>query len=270
MEIATGKTEFAEVHNGVSTQESLKIHNKEENNSSVSEDSDTENLRSKACAEFLKTEIEAEVLVSSSDKIVKFTTEATGQEANLNYLSNLEENKEIVITKAEFSQVYSAEVEFQPEVDGLDNEEVITEDINTKHRANEQLDNTSLIEEQISFVSIQATRNFKEKINMRIDTQVRVLTLNHNEHQDSVLYRIEKNWILQFRLGPSLFGRKVSLFCNYPVEPSAKLDFVRNCYYQLPWCNDEGCENSDDTASYAQVFAELSGSFHYYFTYDDK
>ncbi|KRT82522.1 hypothetical protein AMK59_4835 [Oryctes borbonicus] len=105
---------------------------------------------------------------------------------------------------------------------------------------------------------------------MRSDINVRVLTLNHNEHQDSVLYRIEKNWILQFRLGPSLFGRKVILFCNYPVDPAANLDFVRNCYYQLQWCSDEGCENSDDTASYAQIFAELSGSFHYYFTYDDS
>ncbi|GJQ87827.1 hypothetical protein Trydic_g18672 [Trypoxylus dichotomus] len=127
-------------------------------------------------------------------------------------------------------------------------------------------ENTSnLIIEPISSEQVE----FKQD-KMRTDTNVRVLTLNHNEHQDSVLYRIEKNWILQFRLGPSLFGRKATLFCNYPVDPAVNLDFVRNCYYQLQWCTDEGCENSDDTASYAQIFAELSGSFHYYFTYDDS
>nr|XP_022905345.1 glycogen debranching enzyme isoform X1 [Onthophagus taurus] len=111
------------------------------------------------------------------------------------------------------------------------------------------------------------------KTKMRLtDTQVRVLTLNDREHQDSVLYRLEKNWILQFRLGPSLFGRRVTLFTNYPITTatSSILSFDRKTYHRVPWCLDEGNENcTDDTVYYAQIYAELAGSFHYYFTYEN-
>ncbi|RZC42945.1 glycogen debranching enzyme, partial [Asbolus verrucosus] len=96
--------------------------------------------------------------------------------------------------------------------------------------------------------------------------QVRVLTLNDKEHQDSVLYRIEKNWILQFRLGPSLLGRKVSLYCNYPKKNQ---EYDRNLYHLLEWSQDEGCNYSDDTALLTEITPKISGSFHYYFTYEN-
>lgn len=100
---------------------------------------------------------------------------------------------------------------------------------------------------------------------------VRVLTLNANEHQDCTLYHIEKNWVLQFRIGPSLFGRKLYLYCNYPVEQNDVLtEFKRSRYQLLEWVCDEGCQNADDTVFYAQITTRLAGSFHFYFTYENE
>ncbi|KAK4875160.1 hypothetical protein RN001_011582 [Aquatica leii] len=105
---------------------------------------------------------------------------------------------------------------------------------------------------------------------MKEVTHVRVLTLNDGEHTSSTLYRIEKNWILQFRLGPSLFGRKVSLYCNYPENKDGKLgEFNRNRYFLLPFKQDEGCSNADDTALYTEINVKMAGSFHYYFVYEN-
>lgn len=102
---------------------------------------------------------------------------------------------------------------------------------------------------------------------MKKQKEIRVLTLNANEHQDTTLYRLKKNWFLQFRIGPSLFGRKVALYCNYPKENA---EFVRDNYRLLKWRQEAGCENSDDTASYAEIFINRAGSFHYYFTYENE
>lgn len=105
------------------------------------------------------------------------------------------------------------------------------------------------------------------------NTEVRVLTLNDNEHLDSTLFRIEKSWILQFRIGPSLYGRRVHVYTNYPVTSDdypSKHDeaFIRNQYRELPWYQDEGCKYSDDTSAYCEIEARRAGSYHYYFTYD--
>lgn len=100
-------------------------------------------------------------------------------------------------------------------------------------------------------------------------TEIRVFTLNDNEHLDSTLYRLEKNWILQFRLGPSLYGRKVHVYTNYPISDDGKQEeFVRNQYRPLQWFHDEGCKYSDDTSAYCEIEIKKAGSFHYYFTYD--
>ncbi|GLV44486.1 uncharacterized protein CBL_10290 [Carabus blaptoides fortunei] len=105
------------------------------------------------------------------------------------------------------------------------------------------------------------------------NTEVRVLTLNDNEHLDSTLFRIEKSWILQFRIGPSLYGRKVHIYTNYSVTsddyPSKQdEEFIRNQYRVLPWYQDVGCKYSDDTSAYCEIEARRAGSYHYYFTYD--
>ncbi|XP_012280901.1 glycogen debranching enzyme [Orussus abietinus] len=84
-------------------------------------------------------------------------------------------------------------------------------------------------------------------------SEVRVLTLNNGQHQDGVLYKLKKGWLVQFRLGPSLLGRSVHIFTNHPL--SSDQQFERRTYYQLPWIND--C---------ATLRLALAGSFHYYIT----
>lgn len=108
---------------------------------------------------------------------------------------------------------------------------------------------------------------------MRNVEEVRVLTLNDNEHLDSALFRVEKNWIVQFRLGPSLYGRRVHVYTNYPINSddySSNCDeeFIRNQYRELQWYQDEGCKYSDDTSAYCEVEVRRAGSYHYYFIYD--
>ncbi|XP_050313135.1 glycogen debranching enzyme isoform X2 [Anthonomus grandis grandis] len=104
-------------------------------------------------------------------------------------------------------------------------------------------------------------------------SEKRILALNDKEHLESTIYRIEKNFTLQFRLGPSLLGRKIKLYCNYPKERANGTleEFDRNRYQLLSWCQDEGCKNSDDTASFAEIKeVNVAGSFHYYFVYDNE
>ncbi|KAL1498307.1 hypothetical protein ABEB36_009123 [Hypothenemus hampei] len=102
-------------------------------------------------------------------------------------------------------------------------------------------------------------------------TQIRVLTLNDKEHGESTIYRIDKGFVLQFRLGPTLLGRKIKLYCNYPEELDDNLNgFNRSTYQLLNWCQDEGCKNSDDTASFAQLVTKIAGSFHYYFIFENE
>lgn len=105
---------------------------------------------------------------------------------------------------------------------------------------------------------------------MQLLTQVRVLSLNDGEHSDSALYRLEKNWQLQFRLGPSLQGHKVHLYCNYPEKKEDSIcEFDRNRYYLLEWQKDEGCSSNDDTTLYTQLTVEKAGSFHFYYIYEN-
>lgn len=101
----------------------------------------------------------------------------------------------------------------------------------------------------------------------KLTKEVRVLTLNVNEHQETTLYRLKTNWILQFRLGPSLFGRKINLYCNYPQD---NVNFNRTKYQKINWSQEEGCTHSDDTASFAEIAVKLPGSFHYYYVYDNE
>ncbi|XP_044002903.1 glycogen debranching enzyme isoform X2 [Aphidius gifuensis] len=84
------------------------------------------------------------------------------------------------------------------------------------------------------------------------ENQVRVLTLNQGEHQDGILYRVKKNWQIEFRVGPSLLGKHLQLFTNHPIQ-SDKI-FDRNTYYELKWNSDES----------ALLQINNSGSFHYY------
>ncbi|XP_066992681.2 glycogen debranching enzyme [Anabrus simplex] len=99
-------------------------------------------------------------------------------------------------------------------------------------------------------------------------SQVRVLTLNSGEHQDSTLYRLQKGWRLHFRLGPSLFGQRVTVYCNHPVDVEEEFD--RHQYRPLSWESDPGTDAGDETACFAEVAIRRAGSFHYYFVYDNS
>lgn len=74
-------------------------------------------------------------------------------------------------------------------------------------------------------------------------------------------------WCLQFRMGPSLLGRRVSLYCNHPA--AAGDEFARTEYRALAWQSDSASGSQDDTAKYAEVAIRRAGSFHYFFTYEE-
>ena len=94
------------------------------------------------------------------------------------------------------------------------------------------------------------------------EPEVRALTLEYKIDGSSTLFRLEHGWTLLFKLGPSLLGRKVKLFTNYPLN--GKNDgFVRLKYYEVSWEHD-GTNVKDDTCKLAKIVLLLSGSFHYY------
>ena len=91
--------------------------------------------------------------------------------------------------------------------------------------------------------------------------EVRSLTLEYGFDGSSTLYRLQHNWTLLFRLGPSLLGTKVTLMTNYPLEEG--LLFDRHKYSKVPW-EQEGANVKDDTCKFGKILLTLSGSFHYY------
>lgn len=97
--------------------------------------------------------------------------------------------------------------------------------------------------------------------------QIRVHQLNDKENLETILFRLEKGWTLHFTLGPSLFGKKVSIYINYPENISD--DFQRNKYQKLP-LKSQSINKFDDTSLYAEITFELTGSFHYYFVYENS
>ncbi|KAG0714453.1 Glycogen debranching enzyme [Chionoecetes opilio] len=88
--------------------------------------------------------------------------------------------------------------------------------------------------------------------------QVRVLTLNHKDHLDSTLFRLQKGWVVQLRPGPTLLGRRVSVFTNQPQTPED--GFTRNKYRHLQWRSDSH-NKGDDTALEDKDKAQGSGFY---------
>lgn len=89
--------------------------------------------------------------------------------------------------------------------------------------------------------------------------QVRVLTLDKNQFQESVLYRLEKGWFLRFTLGPTLMGHEVRLYTNYPAE---SYSFDRSKWRQLEWVLNSKYKN-DDLDKYAEFECHVAGAFGY-------
>lgn len=84
---------------------------------------------------------------------------------------------------------------------------------------------------------------------------------------ESTIYRLAKNTRVRFILGPSLYGKEVRLFTNFPLGEGAAFDRTR--YHPVPWSHDVH-NPGDETADFADVTFTLPGSFHYYFTCGDS
>lgn len=65
---------------------------------------------------------------------------------------------------------------------------------------------------------------------------------------------------LQFRLGPTLQGKAVTVFTNYPFPGET---FNRQKFRSLDWENPT--EREDDSDKYCKLNLQQSGSFQYYF-----
>ncbi|XP_008297524.1 glycogen debranching enzyme isoform X1 [Stegastes partitus] len=92
--------------------------------------------------------------------------------------------------------------------------------------------------------------------------QIRVLMLNDKENLERTLFRLEQGFELQFRLGPSLQGRRVMVHTNYPLEGQK---FDRNNFRVLAWSYPTGRE--DDSDKYCSLELKIAGSYQYYFGY---
>ncbi|KAM4623773.1 glycogen debranching enzyme isoform 2-T2 [Polymixia lowei] len=94
--------------------------------------------------------------------------------------------------------------------------------------------------------------------------QIRVLLLNDKEDLDRTLFRLDQGFELQFRLGPSLQGQKVTVHSNYPAEGQR---FERNAFRVLEWNNPTG--KKDDSDKFCCLDLKRAGSFQFYFGHGD-
>ncbi|KAM9238355.1 glycogen debranching enzyme isoform 3-T3 [Leptosomus discolor] len=81
------------------------------------------------------------------------------------------------------------------------------------------------------------------------------------EKLDKTLFRLEQGFELQFRLGPTLQGKPVTVYTNYPASGEV---FDRHKFRTLSWHNPTGKE--DDSDKYCKLDLQISGSYQYYFS----
>ncbi|XP_056148989.1 glycogen debranching enzyme-like isoform X2 [Lampris incognitus] len=94
--------------------------------------------------------------------------------------------------------------------------------------------------------------------------QIRVLLLNDKENLERTLFRLDQGFELQFRLGPSLQGKNVTVLTNYPAEGAR---FERSNFQVLQWNNPAGRE--DDSDKYCYLDLKVAGSYQFYFGHGD-
>ncbi|XP_064626502.1 glycogen debranching enzyme-like isoform X2 [Lineus longissimus] len=95
--------------------------------------------------------------------------------------------------------------------------------------------------------------------------QVRVLTINKGEKNDTTLYRLEKGWCLRFAVGPTLQDQTVRVFCTQPQAPNVAFNNMK--YYEITWTK-LGTSAHDTYDDYAELKITMAGSFSYFFTID--
>ncbi|OCT85246.1 glycogen debranching enzyme isoform X1 [Xenopus laevis] len=95
---------------------------------------------------------------------------------------------------------------------------------------------------------------------MEHSKQVRVLLLNDMEKLDKRLFRLEQGFELQFRLGPTLQGKDVTVYSNYPLPGNV---YDRQTFHPLQWHNPTGRE--EDSDKFCKLDLKIAGSFQYHF-----
>uniref|UniRef100_A0A8P4KHV3 Glycogen debranching enzyme n=1 Tax=Dicentrarchus labrax TaxID=13489 RepID=A0A8P4KHV3_DICLA len=85
------------------------------------------------------------------------------------------------------------------------------------------------------------------------------------ERLEQALFRLEQGFELQFRLGPTLQGKEVQVYTNYPAKGHM---FDRLKYHSLDWVYPNGRE--DDSDKYCRLDLTVAGSFQYYFSCGDE
>ncbi|KAF7652312.1 hypothetical protein LDENG_00098520 [Lucifuga dentata] len=78
---------------------------------------------------------------------------------------------------------------------------------------------------------------------------------------ERALFRLEQGFELQFRLGPTLQGRPVHVYTNYPAKGHK---FDRLTFRPLDWVYLNGQE--DDSDKYCRLDLTVAGSYQYYFS----
>ncbi|KAM4640780.1 glycogen debranching enzyme isoform 2-T4 [Discoglossus pictus] len=100
---------------------------------------------------------------------------------------------------------------------------------------------------------------------MEVTKQVRVLMLSDMEKLEKRLFRLEQGFELQFRLGPTLQGKDVTVYSNYPPH-GGKYD--RHKFHPLQWHNPTGRE--EDSDKYCALNLKVAGSFQYRFQQQER
>lgn len=85
------------------------------------------------------------------------------------------------------------------------------------------------------------------------------------EKLERSLFRLEQGFELQFRLGPTLQGKEVQVYTNYPAKDHK---FDRLKFHSLDWVYPNGQE--DDCDKYCRLDLIVAGSYQYYFSCGDK
>uniref|UniRef100_A0A8D2ZVL6 Glycogen debranching enzyme n=1 Tax=Scophthalmus maximus TaxID=52904 RepID=A0A8D2ZVL6_SCOMX len=82
------------------------------------------------------------------------------------------------------------------------------------------------------------------------------------ERLEQALFRLQQGFELQFRLGPTLQGKEVQVYTNYPANNGHKFDRLR--FHPLAWVYPNG--QDDDCDKYCRLDLVVAGSYQYYFS----
>ncbi|KAL8178320.1 UNVERIFIED_CONTAM: hypothetical protein K2H54_041583, partial [Gekko kuhli] len=114
-------------------------------------------------------------------------------------------------------------------------------------------------------ISVACKSGKRQATTMAHAKQTRVLLLNDMEKLDKTLFRLEQGFELQFRLGPTLQGKHVTVYTNYPASGEV---FDRHKFRSLSWHNPTGKE--DDSDKYCKLDLQTSGSYKYHFSHEGQ